>query len=294
MRCGRWLRAAAPAALLLAVLGLGPAAAQGPSLTGPLRASPLPAAAPAMIPSSTFPTETRPGVLFLASLVLPGSGQGLQGQGRWVLYAALEVWSWARYADLRLHGDALAAEYRALALDVARRVGTGTRPGDFHYYESLAKPQYPASGAFDRDPDLPGIQPETTPFTFNAEIWELARGIYLPGGVVDPASPAYADAIRYYEERAIRPEFAWSWGANGLEQEVYRELIRDSDDARRSATSTLGIILANHLVSAIDALVTARLRAEGEHPPARLRGALEPTRDGVRWRLSVHIPLPGS
>lgn len=288
-RGGCRLAAAVFVALLASLQGARPLGAQGPIVTAAFGKPPFPEA-----PDGAFPSETRPGVLFLSSLVLPGSGQALQRQGRWVLYAALEAWSWARYLDLRLRGDDLAAEYRALALDVARRVGTGTRAGDFQYYEAMSKPQYPASGAFDRDPDTEGIQPETAAFTFNAEIWELARAIYLPGGVGEPGDPGYEEAVRYYAERAIRPDFAWSWGANGLEQEVYRELIADSDDARRNATSVLGIILANHLLSAIDALVAARLLAEGTEPPARIRGALEPLPHGVRWMLSVHVPLPGS
>jgi len=55
-----------------------------------------------------------------------------------------------------------------------------------------------------------------------------------------------------------------------LELEEYRATIRASDDAFRSAQNQLGLLLANHLTSAIDALISSRLSA-GLHRPAALR-----------------------
>jgi hypothetical protein len=41
---------------------------------------------------------------------------------------------------------------------------------------------------------------------------------------------------------------------------VYEDLIQQSDENLRNSTTILGVILANHVVSAVDALISARLR----------------------------------
>ncbi|HUH14237.1 MAG TPA: hypothetical protein VMK65_14080 [Longimicrobiales bacterium] len=211
------------------------------------------------------------------------------GEGRWVLYGALEAWAVLRYLERSGRGRELAHDYRELAREVARRISTGERPeGSFDYYEALT--HFAASGAFDHSQDQPGLQPETDPETHNGRVWELARAIYLPGGEGGPGTPAYERALEYYRTHAVGAEFAWAWGANGLEQQVYQDLIRGSDEAVRDATAMLGIILANHIVSAIDALVMARLQRARTTDPARLRGSFDPLTD--RWSVGVHIPSP--
>ena len=54
---------------------------------------------------------------------------------------------------------------------------------------------------------------------------------------------------------------------------VYRETIRKSDNAFRQAQDQLGILLANHLVSAVDALISSRLSSV-VHRPTTWRTAL--------------------
>jgi len=185
------------------------------------------------------------------------------------MYMAGEVWAWVQYFDRRQEGRRLQTAYKDLAWLVARRVSSGPRvDGSFEYYESMA--QYSASGAFDLQPDEEGVQPEEDPETYNGSIWLLAREIFFlgdPGEPVDPGSEPYDQAIRYYVSRAIPPKLAWNWSTNTLQQAEFSDLIRASDENLRRGTTMIGLILANHLVSAVDALVTGRLLQEREAEP---------------------------
>ncbi|HWV56913.1 MAG TPA: hypothetical protein VNZ57_05525, partial [Longimicrobiales bacterium] len=130
--------------------------------------------------------------------------------------------------------------------------------------------------------------------TYNGSIWNLARSIHVPGGLDPPEdSPEYQQALAYYQRRAVAPEMAWSWGDNGLEQQVYRELVHDSDEAYRAATRVLGVVLANHIISAVDALISSRLR---QPLPARLHIDLQGD-SGMdagpsRWEATLRVLLP--
>ncbi|MBI4410399.1 MAG: hypothetical protein HY561_11865 [Gemmatimonadetes bacterium] len=264
----------------------------------------VPAAAAAQGPvSARFATATSPdtsrertgaGRAFLASALLPGAGQKLLGLERWVPYTAVEAWAWARFLDRRSEGLDLERRYRDLAWSVARRVSRGPRrDGEFEYYEALMR--FGASGAFDADPLRGGLQPELDEQTFNGSTWALARALFLRAGAdtVPPTAPEYQKALEYYQEHAIAPEFAWAWGENGLEQQVFGRLIGESDEARRAATRVLGLILANHVVSAVDALVSSRLRAaRANPPPVEIESMLEPQGAVLRWTAALRIAWP--
>ncbi|HEX6939633.1 MAG TPA: hypothetical protein VF158_09485 [Longimicrobiales bacterium] len=271
-------------ALLLVPVGVGEAAAQRARTTWSVPESARAAPEP--------PGEAR---AFLYSAVLPGAGQYRLGQKRGIAYAVLEAAGWWWYLDRRAEGRDFEAQYRDLAWTVARQGGAGPRrDGDFEYYEALAK--YARSGAYDVDPGRDGVQPETDAGTFNGVVWALAQAIYLPSGAgaVPEDAPEYQLALAYYREHAAGPEFAWSWDGNAAAQQRYRELLATSDDALRSATRALGLILANHIVSAVDAFVTARLRARpGVVPPVNLESALRIRGGGeASWIAAVRIPWP--
>jgi hypothetical protein len=227
---------------------------------------------------------------FLASAVLPGAAQYLAGDDRWIPYMAVEAWAWISYAQQRRSARVLEQRYRDLAWQVARRVSVGERRDTvFEYYEAMADPRYPSSGAFDLEPTAPGVQPEQQRGTYNGELWFLARALHIPGGqAAIPGTPAYEAALAYYTAHAIRPEYAWAWGASNLEQQVFADLIRDSDSAFRLATQYLGVILANHVVSVVDALVTSRLRQLAGGDVRFESGPLRDA-DGRRWEYGVRI-----
>lgn len=250
-------------------------------------------------PDATTPRENAhiAGRSFLLSALVPGAGQWSLGTQRWVPYVAVEAWAWITYFEQRADRRNLERQYRDLAWAVARRVSIGDRrDGEWDYYEAMGK--YHASGAYDADPRTPGIQPDLDESTYNGSMWRLARAIHIPrGAVVSEDSPEYQNALDYYARRAIPPEMAWSWGDNGLEQQVFRELIRDGDDAFRKATRALGVVLANHVISAVDALVTARLREAGADTRVdwRLRGSLVPDAEsGALWAVVSMRPPWGT
>lgn len=223
------------------------------------------------------PQVPGPGRSFLYSALLPGLGQRVMGQDRWIAYLAGEVWAWARFLDHRREGHSLQRRYRELAWLVARRVSSGPRvDGNFEYYEAMT--QFPSSGAYDADPDAVGVQPEEDPRTFNGSIWMLAREIFFlgdPEEPVDKVSEPYQDALQYYRSRAYTPELTWNWGSNTLQQGEFRSLIRSSDENLRRATTMIGVILANHLLSAVDALVSGRL-GQVSPPESRIELGLLP------------------
>lgn len=222
----------------------------------------------------------------LLSAVLPGAGQYALGQRRSWVYLALETVGWAFWADRRSAGKDLRTRYRDFAWTEAR-LWTGARiDGDFEYYERMSK--WRSSGLFDADPATEGVQPEADPATFNGATWVLATGIFLPGdGSTPETDPRYQSALEYYRDRAYGPELLWDWTGKEAEQEEFGSLIRRSDDRFRQATNLLGLVLANHAVSMVDAYVSARA------PAVTVRSGFAPTAArGLRWTARLDVALP--
>jgi hypothetical protein len=234
--------------------------------------------------------QPNAGIAFLASAVLPGAGQFYVKADRWPPYLALEAWAWVKYFQERAHGREMEQRYRDLAWSVARRIGTQTRRDSvFTYYEALG--QFRESGLFDADPATAEIDPEPDSMTFNGFTWRRARALFFRGGGSFPrGSPEYERALNYYRQFAIPTAYIWSWRNSDLEFEEFKETISRSDEAFRGATRMLGVILANHLVSAVDALVLARVNALSEHR-IRMGSALEPAGSGYIWMTTVRIPI---
>ena len=243
----------------------------GDEVGGPVR--------PALL--SAAPASPGEGRAFAYSLLLPGSGQHALGQRRWMAYAAVELGAAVMYLDRRWSGHDLRDRYRELAWSAARDGRGPAVVDDFEYYERLIT--WTSSGAWDRDVDAPGLQPETDPATYNGSIWQQAQDLFFgpDPASVRPGDPAWEQALQYYQTRAYGPEFLWDWSDDPEARERYADLLDDSDDDLRTATTMLGILLANHLVSAADAFLSARARAaSGDRVDLRLR--LDRTRAGAR------------
>jgi hypothetical protein len=209
---------------------------------------------------------TRPWHPTVLSLALPGAGQHVLGQRRKWAYLALEIAGWAVYLERRASGGHYRDRYRDFAWERGR-IQSGPRvDGDFEYYERLSN--WPSSGAFDADPGRSGVQPESDPGTYNGSIWLLASQIFLPPGPSIPETdPAYQSALAYYERRAYGTELLWDWTEAPEAQRELGRLIEISDDRFREATTAVGVVIANHLLSAGDAFLSSR----GRTSPARLR-----------------------
>lgn len=291
------------------VLGVGPLAVIGPlaaqerppppsgwstewpaPMLPPRSGSPAPAPLPLRDADTAAdtPASPSPGRAFLLSAALPGAAQLALSQWRWPLYLAAEVGGW--YGYLHHRGDArdLRAQYRTLAWEIPRQgFADERRDADFAYYERMA--EWPASGAFDADVTAPGVQPEPDPSTFNGSVWTLARNLFAVDEEADPDSEPYRSAREYYEDRAVPEELRWDWAGRHEDQQRFVRLIRASDQDFRRATTLVGLLVGNHLLSAVDGYLSARLR-QRDLPDARVRVLPgEGAAPGATWILRMEI-----
>lgn len=220
----------------------------------------------------------------LASLVLPGTGQALSGQDRAAVYGAVEIYVLSRYIQLQHDANVNAELYHQLAFAVAQRGFAAVRRDTiFEYYETMEK--FTASGRFNTGAG-PGLNPETDPTTYNGSVWLLARRTYWadPNVPPPPNSPQYQAALSFYVQHAVGPAYQWTWQSASLQQQTFRDLIRTSDNGYRNAQGALGLLLANHVVSALDALISNRLTTAA-HRTTSLHTVIGPDFS----LLSVHV-----
>jgi hypothetical protein len=266
--------------LLAAVYLTSTAGAQSAVPAGIARVTPSgkPPGALLRAPPQTAPARPASAWAVVSSMILPGSGQALLRQERFVPYAAAEAFFLMRYAqhahDARRERD----RYRALAANVARApFGPNRAHGSFDYYESME--HFVESGVFDASAGS-DIDPEPDTTTFNGRLWLLARRTYWR----DVNSPPPRDsrewqlAESFYVSRAVGAAFRWSWRDAQLEYDEFRRTIRRSNDAYRDALTDLSVIIANHVLSGVDALISVRLRArpvrEGRGRGMLIRGEI--------------------
>lgn len=192
------------------------------------------------------------------SLLLPGWGQAHLGQRRAVVYAVAEAAFLALWAERHHRGSTLRNEFRDLAWREARIQSGNRSDPDWAYYETMSK--WSRSGAFDGDPQAAGVQPESDPATYNGSIWRLAVDQFVPGGAApEPGGPGHASALSWYRSHAYETPYLWDWSGKEARLVEYKDLIHTSDRRFSQATAALGAVLANHLLSATDAFVSARV-----------------------------------
>lgn len=256
-------------------------------------------AVPAVLPAQDDGAGIRPGLLNdpsraswvrpVASLLVPGTGQLLGGHSRGAVYIVAEALLITRALTLNSEGRRDQDRYRELAMVVARAPFTPVLEDTvFEYYEQMGR--WVESGPFDTDPG-PVLVPPDDVRTYNGQIWALARTTFFPdpNDQPPPDSPEYQRALAFYSSRAIGPNYRWSWRNAGLEQDLYRQTISASDEAFRGATTTLGILLVNHLLGAVDAFITERLRGVGR--PVEVQTAVWPAGRGRRPGLSAALSI---
>ncbi len=202
---------------------------------------------------------------------------------------AMEALLLVRFFGFQAEGRREGDRYRDLAFTVARApFGPADRDTAFSYFEQLAT--FIESGPFDTDPS-PTIAPPDDPRTFNGSIWNLARRTFFadPDSLPEPNSEEYQRALAFYRARAVGPDFRWSWRNAGLEQDLFRQTIEQSDESFRQATQQLGLLLVNHLLSAVDAVITNRLSRNG--PRMSVSTIIGPNRRGtdLAWQTVVQI-----
>ncbi len=216
----------------------------------------------------------------LMSALLPGSGQLYQGQNRGYLYIAAEVASITGWALFRNKGNDTKEEFIEFAWVNAREnVSTQNVRGDDDYYEHLAR--WDRSGVFSKDPNYDigdpfTIAPEDDPGTWNGEQWRIASinhfepdstGAYTIGSRADSLA-----ALQQYSGRAYEARYYWDWtGQTQGElrdnyralQNQYLDLRDDSNLAFQRATASLVLLMANHVISVVDAFISAKIELPG-------------------------------
>ncbi|HUQ18141.1 MAG TPA: hypothetical protein VM099_00900 [Gemmatimonadaceae bacterium] len=200
----------------------------------------------------------------LASAIIPGAGQTLLGSRRAIIYSAAEVVGLVAYASQQRKGDRERDRYLELARGVARSRFSPDGPvGNWDYHERMEK--FAASGAFDVVPGGP-LEPEPDETTYNGSVWLLARQTYWRDPKDPPAtsSAEYEAAISFYKNRAVSDDMRWSWLGTGDGLQQYQRAIARSNSAFKRAEQTLGLVIANHFLSAIDAFVSVKMRARNE------------------------------
>jgi hypothetical protein len=225
----------------------------------------------------------------LASALAPGTGQFLGGDARGAIYLVVDAVLLVRVLRFRAQAGREGDRFRDLAFVVARGAyGPTARDTTFEYFEQMGR--FIESGPFDSDPGPAFVPPEDAS-SYNGAIWLLARETFFPDPAAppDPESPEYQRAIAFYASRAIGPNFRWSWRNAGLEQDLFRQTIRDSDEAFRAASQQLGLLLANHVLSAVDAFITHRLSTPDRS--VRVESTVlappgAPIRAVVRWQVA--------
>lgn len=186
----------------------------------------------------------------LASVLVPGSGQYLLGNDRFVGYLAVEALAWWMYSKDINDRKAREAQFKEIAREVARAHFSTTLPdGPWSYYEWMR--DFPESGVYSKNATGP-VVPETDLKTYNGLKWDLFQSIY----------PTTAEALAQYERVAIKPEFRWSWLNHRFEQDIYSRYTDKRNDANRAAVRDLLLVGANHIVSMLDAFTTARLQVQ--------------------------------
>jgi hypothetical protein len=232
-------------------------------------------AVPSCDPPASMPTpgaSSGSAWAIAASALLPGTGQAILGTNRALPYLAAEAFAWTSYLshslEYRRHRDG----YRGLASLVARAPFSSIRPnGSFEYYERMT--HYLEAGRFDVVAGG-GIDPETDSATFNGAVWQLARRTYWsnPAAAPDTSSGEWQRAVAFYRARAYDQLYRWSWTNAPHEYAAFLALIDESNDANRRAMTDLGVVIANHVLSTVDAYITIRVTRDTRRQAFGLEG----------------------
>ena len=160
-----------------------------------------------------------------------------------------------------------------------------TAAGYGEYYEDLLK--WTSSGDYDNDPNLPGIQPEPDPRTYNGHQWDIARiNNYTGsnGGLPVPLNAAEQQAaLDAYLAKVYLRELNWDWTGLEAESSEYHHLFKRSGSSYRNRNKFTGLLVANHIISVLDVLITQRLNKSEVMQNS-----------GMNFGLQMYVPTAGT
>ncbi len=241
--------------------------------------------------------KLSPGVRLLLGVLVPGLPQFLDGRPRAWAYFAAEGAAIGGLVLLNSRGNSYENRYVNLTRTARGNFvypGMRNNPteevdllaaGYGEYYEDLLK--WPSSGDYDNDPNQAGVQPETDPRTYNGHQWEIAKINNFTGSngglpVALNASEQQA-ALDAYLAKVYLRELNWDWTGLEAENEEYYRLFDRSESSYRNRNKFTGLLVANHIISVLDVLITQRL-SDSE----TLRN------NGVNLGLRMYTPSAGT
>lgn len=190
-----------------------------------------------------------PALAPVASAILPGAGQYLQKQDRWVAYLAVEGLGWWKLVHDRNERSRQEAEFKTLARTVARARFSAEGPdGDWRYYEMMR--DFKESGAYSRSETH--LEPETNDSTFNGYTWRVIAA------TTDTITNK-AGALALYAQRAYKDDMLWSWQNASLQLDLFTRSTERRNDADAAAKADIAVLMLNHLISMVDAYSVFRL-----------------------------------
>jgi hypothetical protein len=101
-------------------------------------------------------------------------------------------------------------------------------------------------------------------------------------------TPGYQSALAYYGDSAYGADMLWDWSSMPGEQQEFRDLVDTSDSRFRQATTVLGVVIANHLLSAGDAYISSSRVGPAAARVRILPGAVA----GADWAAVVTVSVP--
>jgi hypothetical protein len=222
---------------------------------------------------SEFIRDLHPGMRIALGALVPGLPQYLEGQWRGWAYFAAEGAAIAGMVFFNAQAHDRLDRYHEISRQARRNFvlgGLRNNPeevteemsGGFgEYYEDLTK--WPSSGDYDNDPSLDGIQPETDTRTYNGHQWQIAKINNYSGtnGGIPVAQSAEEEshALAAYREAVYPLQYNWDWTGLESSEALYHSVFNSAEDSYRRRNKFTAVLLANHIISAIDMLVMEKI-----------------------------------
>ncbi len=222
--------------------------------------------APAVLAPAVLATADRaqraPGLVFLASLILPGTGQLLNGDRRGYLYLAADASAWfarASYLDASRTKEGEAEEYARRHWSYERFGGTTGEDGCL--YTAAADSALSQFAAEDLEAYYEAIGRQDA---YRCG-WDDFRAGY------DPLDP----------------------NASSRHRIAYRDQLSRADDLSDKASLALTAAVLNRIVSGVDAFMTARRRrmGHGADGALQIRSELRRRSGETQTTLALSYPL---
>lgn len=239
---------------------------------------------------ASFVEGLNPALRIALGVLVPGLPQYLRGQRRAYAFFAAEAAGISGIVYYNVQAHNRRNNYYLMARKARNNFvlgGLRNNPtevpdvllgGYGEYYEDLTK--WASSGDFDKDPSLVGIQPETDRRTYNGHQWHIAKINNYSGShgglPVAMSAEEEARALEAYL-RAVYPlEYNWDWTGLDAKFTEYDRVFDSAEVSYRRRNSFTIVLIANHILSAVDMLIMEKINQAGSMRANNLNLGLQP------------------